>query len=248
MHNLKELIKKIFTQKKILNIALISDEPENCNILYNCLNNIFDTNDNFLNEIKNVLFKQKNNNFSILVNDKIEIHFIINFYESDFKNINEIAINNDILIPIIRLNKYTNIEYDQTVHTIDYILSSIFSTKKSFICSFFYTEYIINESIEDEHQWQKFINNLYHLFINKLFKPEIEFTKQGDDIILGLFKNLKFIYKFKQILIPQQLNFFVNDDLKKIKYGQNEFIANLVLKLISFDKFNSYYYIYDQTI
>jgi len=235
------MIKKLlFPYKNILSIAVISDEEQNRTLLKNFLYSAFDTADTILNEIGNISYKKDKEVFSFIVNNETEIKFSIhgfNSIESDFSN-------HDILIPVFRLNKYATYEYDQTAHATDAILSSITSTNKPAVFSYLNAEYIFENRIENETQWQMINNELHKRIIDNTVKSEIKLTEQGDAIIQGLFKIFNYHSKEQRLFsIQKKINFMAfNNSNSEIMYGKNEFATNLLMQLLSFDKLNAYHF------
>lgn len=245
MPNLREMIKKLlFPYKNILSIAVISDEEQNCTLLKKLLCSVFDSADTTLNEIGNISYKHDKEVFSFILNNETEIKFSIHEKVSDFKVIESSLHNHDILIPLLRINRYATHEYDQTAHTTDAISSSIVSSNKPAIFSYLNAEYLFEDKIENETQWQVMNNELHKRIIDNTVESEIKLTEQGNAVIQGLFKVFNYHSKEQRLFgIPQKVNFFASDNsASEIAYGKNEFATNLLMRLLSFDKLNSYHF------
>ena len=239
------MIKKwLFPYENILSIGLISNEEQNCTLLKNLLCSVFDATNTTLNEIGNISYKRDKDIFSFILNNETEIRFSIHKKVADLNSIKSNSSNYDILIPLLRLNKYTANEYDQTTHLTDSIMSSIFSTNKPVFLTYLNTEYVFEDKIESESQWQMMNNELHKRLVDNTSEPEIKLTEQGNATIQGLFKVFNYHSKEQQLfVIPQKVNFFASDNSNsEIVYGKNEFVTNLMKQLLAFDKLNSYHF------
>lgn len=243
MPSLREMIKKLlFPYENILSIAVISDEEQNCTLLKKYLCTVFDSADTTLNEIGNISYKHDKEVFSFILNNETEIKFSIHEKVSDF-NFNESSLHNhDILIPLLRLNKYTAHEYDQTAQATDAIFSSVVSINKPAIFSYLNAEYIFEKKIENETQWQVMNNELHKRIIDNTVESEIKLTEQGNSIIQGLFKVFNYHSMEQRIFGTSQKVIFFASENSEIVYGKNEFVTNLLMQLLSFDKLNSYHF------
>jgi len=123
-------------------------------------------------------------------------------------------------------------------------LSSITSTNKPAVFSYLNAEYIFENRIENETQWQMINNELHKRIIDNTVKSEIKLTEQGDAIIQGLFKIFNYHSKEQRLFsIQKKINFMAfNNSNSEIMYGKNEFATNLLMQLLSFDKLNAYHF------
>jgi hypothetical protein len=123
-------------------------------------------------------------------------------------------------------------------------LSSITSTNKPAVFAYLNTEYIFEEKIESETQWQIMNNELHKRIIDNTVESEIKLTEQGNAVIQGLFKVFNYHSKEQRLFgIPQKANFFASENSDSgIVYGKNEFATNLLMQLLSFDKLNTFYF------
>jgi len=233
------MIKKIFfPYHKELTVALISNDEQNCILLNNLMHSVFDSNNSILNHIGNVQYYKENNTFNFVINTSTKIKFSISNLVSDSTSID--FQNHDILVPVFRLNKYLPHEYDRTIIDTDYLLKVLLKTDKLIIASYLNTEYIFENEIENEQQWQSASNELHKLVIDFSFEPTVSLTEQGKTAIRGLFKILNYYSKQqKEFNITQKINFFSCNE-NEIVFGKNEFITNLLMQMLTFDKLNSY--------
>jgi hypothetical protein len=245
MPSLREMIKKLlFPYENILSIAVISDEEQNCPLLKEVLYSAFVADNTTLNQIANLSYSKENDIFSFIVNNETEIKFSLHEKVIDLNSVETIYQTYDVLIPVLRLNKYAAHEYSLTVHATDTILSSITSTNKPAVFAYLNTEYIFEEKIESETQWQIMNNELHKRIIDNTVESEIKLTEQGNAVIQGLFKVFNYHSKEQRLFgIPQKANFFASENSDSgIVYGKNEFATNLLMQLLSFDKLNTFYF------
>lgn len=245
MPSLREMIKKLlFPFEKILSIAVISDEGQNCILLKNILCSAFDAQDTTLNQIANLSYSKENDIFCFIVYDETKIKFSLHEKVVDFKSVENIYQTYDVLIPVLRLNKYAVHEYDETAHKTDVVFNSLALNTNPLIFSYLNTDYILENQIENETHWQMINNELHKHIIDDSIESEVKLTEQGRGIVQGLFKVFNYHSKAQQLFsIPPKVNFFASENSdSEIAYGKNEFATNLLMQLLSLDKVNSYHF------
>jgi hypothetical protein len=243
MLSLKEMNNKLFFPfEKELSVAILSDEEKLGISFHNLFYTIFDSVDSILNHIGNIQYLRENETFYFIINTSTVIKFSLsNLVIGPGVSIPDIS-THDILIPIFRLNKYTEIEYDSIPSETDHILNLINKDNISTIVCYLNTEYFLKTAIEDESQWQFLFNELLKFVIDNDFETEITLTDQGRSTYKGLCRVFNYHSKQqREFQISQKVNFFYCDNANsEILFGKNEFFANLIMHMLNFDKLNSY--------
>lgn len=233
------MIKKLFfPYHRELSVVFISNDEQNCIILNNLIHSVFDSNNSVLNHIGNIQYLKENSTFSFVINTSTTIRFSINNLVTDY--ISTDFFSYDILVPVFCLNKHSLYEYDSTITNTDYILKMLLKTNKPIIASYLNAEHLFENEIENEVKWQLANNELHKLVVDFAVEPIVSLTHQGKATMRGLFKIFNYYSKQqKEFSITRKVNFF-SCNANEIIFGKNEFVANLLMQMLTFDKLNSY--------
>lgn len=232
----------LFPFDRVFNVAFISDEIENCLSLQQMLSSFFDSSNTVLSKIDNIQYSKEGNAFAFIVNNNVSVRFTINNQSSSTWTNEGNYNNHDVLFYLFPLDKYTAMEYDKIASETDNALMKIAKRKTPTIIGYLNTECIIENEINNELEWQKTTNGLHNLVLNPLSDSDLKLNKKGKQILQGLFKVFNYHSKNQEkFLTTNKVNFFhANSEVNSFHFGMNEFVANILMQLLTFDKLNQY--------
>ncbi|MDI9337664.1 MAG: hypothetical protein QM539_04470 [Alphaproteobacteria bacterium] len=242
-HFKNRYIKLFYPFLKEIKIGCFTENDENYNKFLNEFNSVFINNSSYLNLFDNIKYFKENNKFNI----KIEDNTIIKF---DFINLPFLELENkyifnkadfDFIIVLINFNDYLPPQYDFSLDNTYLILDRCLKFKLPFIILNLNIEKTIKIEINDLESWVELNNNLFNLVKHFNFNFQDILTDFGKNKFRGLnllYCRLKIDYLFN---ISRKINFFYNTK-NNITFGYDEFMGNLIINLLNFDKLNDYNY------
>ena len=228
----------------VLKIALVSESPVNCSLVHDLMGDAFDSARSFLNNIGNVSYSRKEELFKLVIHKELEIRFSVHYLVCDFMETVDFS-SYDIVFPVIDLTKYAAYEYNRIPIETQQVLRQINKADKSFSILYLHAESLFADSIGDANKWELALDSFYHIVLEGIDENDgIKLSLEGREILKGLFKVFNFYSRQQELFeIVSKINLLVSDGAPcQITFGKEEFIANLLIQLVRFDKLNNYHY------
>lgn len=242
-------LKNIFYPlNKIYEIAITGENINDCNQFKNGC-------ENFITEGKlrqyglEYDYNRKKNIFVIKVDERKYIKIRFCCYELPGNDWNKGNTRGDILVPIFKLDKYQPFEYNCLSNDIGSFLGRAQHYKKIAITALINFDRLLKSPEINVEQWENLINNLYEV-LRKCVETKKNINIENEELTENGKKVLNLIFIALQHHISENTmtnayriaNLFCYNEANDFIFGKQEFFSNLLIGLLSFDKFNYYEY------